>query len=352
MNNDSTEIYEQEYRQKEARYVWTARIALLLTFLFVILSGQCSQGSILQEILFWLGMLSFVVMWAAFYAHQWNRFKYKLTNKGVRTFLFFNRISEGFYTVMVAFSGFIKAGTDYFLKKKSRIEQQQVFILQRMEEIQQENRQSGTRIESQLISLREDIAEDTKLLDAIREDNAAALAQHISREQSLEKEISSLKKEILAIRESAGPKVEELETKLAEVKAALVDEQDRIDRLEEERDVLSKEKSAAYTFKDLLLGRNTKRKAAALEKMAREIAQENMHEKKEYLYELAKFYHAMVDLGYIRENESKFALLFHREYGNARDFDTYRRSFHNAVDRLIDYEYEDIQEEIEELVNG
>jgi len=295
MNNDSTEIYEQEYRQKEVRYVWTARIALLLTFLFVIFSGQCPQDSALQDVLFWLGALSFAVMWGAFYAHKWNRFKYRITNRGARTFLFFNRLGEGFYTVMAALARFFKAGADYFLKKKSRSEQNQILILRRMEDLQQESRQSGARIESQIVSLREDIAVDSKILAAIREDNAAALEHHAAVEQSLEKEISSLKKEIQTIRESADPKVEELEKKLAGVKTALADEQDRIDRLEEERDVLSKEKSATYTFKDLLLGRNSKRKAAALEKMAREIARENMNEKKEYLYELAKFYHAIVN---------------------------------------------------------
>lgn len=352
MNNDSTEINEQEYRQKEVRYVWTARIALLLTFVFVGIANLFPAGSALFEAAFWVGAVFFLIMCGAFYAHEWNKFKYRITNRGVRTFLFFNRVGDGFYTVMAAVASFLKAGADYFLKKKSRAEQNQTLILQRIEEMQQENRQSGARIESQIVSLREDIAEDAKLLDAIREDNTAALERHLSREQSLEKEISSLKKEILAIQESADPKVEELEKKLAGVKATLADEQDRIDRLEEERDSLSKEKSASYTFKDLLLGREPKRKAAALEKMARGIAQENMNEKKEYLYELAKFYHAMVDLGYIRENESKFALLFHREYGNTRGFNAYRRSFHNAVDRLVDYEYEDIQEEIEDLVNG
>ena len=352
MNNKSTEIYEQEYRQKEVRYVWTARIALLLSFVFVGIATLFPAGSVLWNVAIWAGAVSFLIMWGAFYAHKWNRYKYRITNRGARTFLFFNRLGEGFYTVMAALASFFNAGVDYFLKKKSRAEEKQMLILQRIEELQQESRQSGARIESQIVSLREDIAEDAILLDAIREDNTTALEQHISREQSLEKEISSLKKEILAIRESADPKVEELEKKLTGVKTALADEQNRIDRLEEEKDALSKEKTTSYTFKDLLLGRNPKRKAATLEKMAREIARENMKEKKEYLYELAKFYHALVDLGYIRENESKFALLFHRDYGGERDFDAYRRSFHNAVDRLVDYEYEDIQEEIEDIVIG
>lgn len=352
MNNDSTEIYEQEYRQKEVRYVWTARIALLLTFIFVGIANLFPAGSALWQTAVWVGVVFFLIMWGAFYAHEWNRFKFRITNRGAKVFLFINRLAEGFNTMMAALASLFKAGAEYFLKKKARAEQRQILILQRIEEMQQENRQSGARIESQIVSLREGIVADAKLLDAIREDNAIALERHLSKEQTLEKEISSLREEILAIRESADPRVSELEKRLEDVKASLANEQDRIDRLEEEKDSLSKEKTAAYTFKDLLLGRNPKRKAIALEKMAREIAQENMNEKKEYLYELAKFYHAMMDLGYIRENESKFALLFHRDYGNARDFDAYRRSFHNAVDRLIDYEYEDIQEEIQDIVNG
>lgn len=356
MSNHVPEYYEQEYLQKEARYVWTARIAVALGFLFVIVAGKCPDGSIVRAVLTWIAVLCGIVMLTAFYAHLWNRFKYRITNRGVRTFLFFNRVGEGFYSVMAALPKFLAAGANYYLKKKSRTEQNQQLILQRMAEMQEEGRQTGGRIEGQLVSLREDIAEEAKVLLAIRKDNEDALKRHCEQEAHWEEEIALIKAEIQEIRTHAEAnnldRLTQLEEKLDQAKRFLYDEQERIDRLEEERDALSKERTASFTFKDLVLGRAAKRKAAALEKMAREIAEEYKNEKKEYLYELAKFYHAMLDLGYIRENESKFATIFHREYGGNRDFDAYRRSFHNAVDRLIDYEYEDIQEEIEDLVNG
>lgn len=339
MSNHVPEYYEQEYLQKEARYLRTVRIAVFLAFLFAIVAGKCPDGSMVRVVLSWIAVLCGIVMLAAFYAHLWNRFKYRITNRGVRTFLFFNRIGEGFYSVMAALSKFLTAGANYFLKKKSRTEQNQLLILQRMSEMQEEGRQTGARIEGQIVSLREDIAEEAKILLSIREDNEEALKRHCERELHLEEEIARIKADIQETQSAAetqnADRLFQLEKQLDQAKHCLSDEQERIDRLEEEREALSREKTATFSFKDLILGRAAKRKAAALEKMAREIAEEYKNEKKEYLYELAKFYHAMLDLGYIRENESKFAAIFHRDYGGNRDFDAYRRSFHNAVDRSL-----------------
>lgn len=354
-SNQPPEYYEQEYATKEKKYLWTARIALLLAFLFVWVRGICPEGSVIAEIFRWLGIFSFIVLISAYVAHWWNGVKYKLTNRGVRTFIFFNRIGEGFASVMKEFAALLKSGTNFFLKKKTRTEQNQQLIIQHLEEMREKNSQTGERIESQMVSLRKEVAGDAYLLAAIREDNAAALKIHCEQEKKLEKEIASLKLEIQALRSSGesdnGEHLARLEKKLDETKEILAMEQDRIDRLEEEKEALSKKETADYTFRDLLTARVAKRKSPILEKMAREIAAADMDEKREYVYELAKFYRAMLDLGYIRDNQTKFALLFHRDYGGGRDIESYRRSFRNAVDRLIDYEYEDIRDEIEEILN-
>ena len=346
------EQYEQEYRQKTIRHRRIARVAMLLAFLFTYLLTNCPQESALHIPLLSLSALCIIVMFGAYYAHRWDKFKYKLTNRGVRSFLFFNRVGEGFYSVMMAITGFLKAATNYFLRKKTRTEQNQMLILQRIEEMRPESRQVGDRIEGQLISLHKDVDEDAMVFAAILEDNTSALEYHCTKEQSLKKEISSLKEDIQALNNSDASKITELEKQLKVVKSTLSEEQERIDRLEEEKESLSKDSMVSFSFKDLLLGQGPKKKSAALEKMARKIAAENMNEKKEYLYDLAKFYRAMLDLCYIRENESKFAFIFHRDYGNNRDFTAYRRTFHNAVDRLVDYEYETIKDEIEDIVNA
>jgi hypothetical protein len=65
MNNKSTEIYEQEYRQKEVRYVWTARIALLLSFVFVGIATLFPAGSVLWNVAIWAGAVFFLIMWGA-----------------------------------------------------------------------------------------------------------------------------------------------------------------------------------------------------------------------------------------------------------------------------------------------
>lgn len=88
---------------------------------------------------------------------------------------------------MAALSKFLTAGANYFLKKKSRTEQNQLLILQRMSEMQEEGRQTGARIEGQIVSLREDIAEEAKILLSIREDNEEALKRHCERQGIIRK---------------------------------------------------------------------------------------------------------------------------------------------------------------------
>ncbi|MCH5237993.1 MAG: hypothetical protein J1E95_09380 [Muribaculaceae bacterium] len=345
-SNQTSENNKQERSGKERRYLWATRIVMLLTCILFGASVKCPKGSTTRELLDGLTPLSILILIGFYSAYRWYNYKKVLTHDGS---------SEGFSPEMVEFASKLKQEVDFFLKKKTRTEQNQQLIIQHLEEMKEKNSQTGERIESQMVSLRKEVAGDAYLLAAIREDNAAALKIHCEQEKKLEKEIASLKLEIQALRSSGesdnGEHLARLEKKLDETKEILAMEQDRIDRLEEEKEALSKKETADYTFRDLLTARVAKRKSPILEKMAREIAAADMGEKREYVYELAKFYRAMLDLGYIRDNQTKFALLFHRDYGGGRDIESYRRSFRNAVDRLIDYEYEDIRDEIEEILN-
>lgn len=108
------------------------------------------------------------------------------------------------------------------------------------------------------------------------------------------------------------------------------------------------------SFESLLTVPAAKKKSEELEKMAREIAEASKGKSKKYLYELAKFYRAMVDCGYLWENESAFILLFYNDYGRSRDvtWDSFRRSFNYAVTRLSSLEYTNYKDEIREIVLG
>ena len=221
-----------------------------------------------------------------------------------------------------------------------------------------ENRRTSDRIETKLDSLSSDLADNAAMLAAIREDNDAALSRHLEREEQLKAEIADLKDRIESLQASGvSPQAEEiiqLKDDLEETKASLSDEQAHIDRLEEKKESLEKGELAERTFKDLLISRAAKEKAETLEQMAREIIEASKGKSKKYQYELAKFYRAMVDLGYIWENEAAFTLFFYEDYGRCRgiSLDSFRHAFNYAAKTLNSFDYTKYKNEIREIVLG
>ncbi|MBR6415707.1 MAG: hypothetical protein IKS22_06330 [Bacteroidales bacterium] len=332
--------------------------SLALSLLSSHIGNRFAVGSSTRAFFLGLGALFLILTFYFIYADRWNKFKSERTDKGAEAFLFFNRIGEGFYSVMIALARFISAGTGYFLKKKSRIEKNQQLILERMQEMNDENRSTSNRIETKLDSLSSDLADNAAMLAAIREDNDAALSRHLEREEQLKAEIADLKDRIESLQASGvSPQAEEiiqLKDDLEETKASLSDEQAHIDRLEEKKESLEKGELAERTFKDLLISRAAKEKAETLEQMAREIIEASKGLSKKYQSGLAKFYRALVDCGYLCDNESAFISFFYNDYGRSRGitWDSYRRSFNNAVTGLSCLEYTKNKEEIRGIVLG
>ena len=356
--NQPTERDKQEYNKRSIKYRLLAYGALGLSLLSTHIGNKFPVGSITRGVCLGFGALFLISTFCCFYADRWNRFQSERTDKGAEAFLFFNRIGEGFYSVMIALAGFISAGTSYFLKKKSRIEKNQLLILERMQEMKDETRSTSGRIETKLDSINSGLLDNAAILVAIREDNEAALARHLERVTQLKADLADIKAKLDSLHASGvRPQAEEavqLENQLEETKASLSEEQARIDRLEEKKESLKKGTLVEKSFEDLLNTRAAKEKAETLEQMAREIAEASKGKSKKYLYELAKFYRAMVDCGYLWENESAFILLFYNDYGRSRDvtWDSFRRSFNYAVTRLNSLEYTNYKDEIREIVLG
>lgn len=349
---------KQEYGKRKFRYFLLTLASLALSLLSSHIGNRFAVGSSTRAFFLGLGALFLILTFYFIYADRWNKFKSERTDKGAEAFLFFNRIGEGFYSVMIALARFISAGTGYFLKKKSRIEKNQQLILERMQEMNDENRSTSNRIETKLDSLSSDLADNAAMLAAIREDNDAALSRHLEREEQLKAEIADLKDRIESLQASGvSPQAEEiiqLKDDLEETKASLSDEQVHIDRLEEKKESLEKGELAERTFKDLLISRAAKEKAETLEQMAREIIEASKGLSKKYQSGLAKFYRALVDCGYLCDNESAFISFFYNDYGRSRGitWDSYRRSFNNAVTGLSCLEYTKNKEEIRGIVLG
>ena len=356
--NQPTERDKQEYSKRSIKYRLLAYGALGLSLLSTHIGNKFPVGSITRGVCLGFGALFLISTFCCFYADRWNRFQSERTDKGAEAFLFFNRIGEGFYSVMIALAGFISAGTSYFLKKKSRIEKNQLLILERMQEMKDETRSTNGRIETKLDSINSGLMDNAAILVAVREDNEAALARHLERVTQLKADLADIKAKLDSLHASGvRPQAEEavqLENQLEETKASLSEEQARIDRLEEKKESLKKGTLVEKSFEDLLNTRAAKEKAETLEQMAREIAEASKGKSKKYLYELAKFYRAMVDCGYLWENESAFILLFYNDYGRSRDvtWDSFRRSFNYAVTRLNSLEYTNYKDEIREIVLG
>lgn len=356
--NQPTERDKQEYSKRSIKYRLLAYGALGLSLLSTHIGNIFPVGSITRGVCLGFGALFLISTFCCFYADRWNRFQSERTDKGAEAFLFFNRIGEGFYSVMIALAGFISAGTSYFLKKKSRIEKNQLLILERMQEMKDETRSTSGRIETKLDSINSGLLDNAAILVAIREDNEAALARHLERVTQLKADLADIKAKLDSLHASGvRPQAEEavqLENQLEETKASLSEEQARIDRLEEKKESLKKGTLVEKSFEDLLNTRAAKEKAETLEQMAWEIAEASKGKSKKYLYELAKFYRAMVDCGYLWENESAFILLFYNDYGRSRDvtWDSFRRSFNYAVTRLSSLEYTNYKDEIREIVLG
>ena len=359
MSHENTpEQDKQEYIKRRFLYRLLAYVAFGVSLLLTHIGNRFPVGSTTRGVFLGFGALFLISMFCCFYADRWNKFKSGRTDRGAEAFLFFNRIGEGFYSVMIALARFISAGAGYFLKKKSRVEQNQQLILDRMQEMNDENRRASGRIETKLDSLSSDLADNAAMLAAIREDNDAALSRHLEREEQLKAEIADLKDRIESLQASGvSPQAEEiiqLKDDLEETKASLSDEQAHIDRLEDKKESLEKGELAERTFKDLLISRAAKGKAETLEQMAREIIEASKGLSKKYQHGLAKFYRAMVDCGYLCDNESAFISFFYNDYGRSRGvtWDSYRRSFNNAVTGLSCLEYTKNKEEIRGIVLG
>ena len=356
--NQPSEQDRQQYGKRKAKYFLLAIGALALSLLFSHIANGFPVGSSARSVFLGLGALSLLLTFYCFFADRWNKFESAPTKNWAEIFLALNRIADSFCSLMISIARFFSAGAEYFLKKKSRIEKNQLLILERMQEMKDETRSTSGRIETKLDSINSGLMDNAAILVAIREDNEAALTRHLERVTQLKADLADIKAKLDSLHASGvRPQAEEavqLENQLEETKASLSEEQARIDRLEEKKESLKKGTLVEKSFEDLLNTRAAKEKAETLEQMAREIAEASKGKSKKYLYELAKFYRAMVDCGYLWENESAFILLFYNDYGRSRDvtWDSFRRSFNYAVTRLNSLEYTNYKDEIREIVLG
>ena len=356
--NQPSEQDRQQYGKRKAKYFLLAIGALALSLLFSHIANGFPVGSSARSVFLGLGALSLLLTFYCFFADRWNKFESAPTKNWAEIFLALNRIADSFCSLMISTARFFSAGAEYFLKKKSRIEKNQLLILERMQEMKDETRSTSGRIETKLDSINSGLMDNAAILVAIREDNEAALARHLERVTQLKADLADIKAKLDSLHASGvRPQAEEavqLENQLEETKASLSEEQARIDRLEEKKESLKKGTLVEKSFEDLLNTRAAKEKAETLEQMAREIAEASKGKSKKYLYELAKFYRAMVDCGYLWENESAFILLFYNDYGRSRDvtWDSFRRSFNYAVTKLGSLEYTNYKDEIREIVLG
>ena len=356
--NQPSEQDRQQYGKRKAKYFLLAIGALALSLLFSHIANGFPVGSSARSVFLGLGALSLLLTFYCFFADRWNKFESVPTKNWAEIFLALNRIADSFCSLMISIARFFSAGAEYFLKKKSRIEKNQLLILERMQEMKDETRSTSGRIETKLDSINSGLMDNAAILVAIREDNEAALTRHLERVTQLKADLADIKAKLDSLHASGvRPQAEEavqLENQLEETKASLSEEQARIDRLEEKKESLKKGTLVEKSFEDLLNTRAAKEKAETLEQMAREIAEASKGKSKKYLYELAKFYRAMVDCGYLWENESAFILLFYNDYGRSRDvtWDSFRRSFNYAVTRLNSLEYTNYKDEIRGIVLG
>ena len=361
MDNNTSEQNRQsrqEYRKRSLIYRLLAYVAFGLSLLSTHIANKFTVGSSARGVFLGVGALFLISTFCCFYADRWNRFQSERTDKGARAFLFFNRIGEGFYSVMITLAGFISAGAGYFLKKKSRLEQNQLLILERMEEMKAENHAANERIETKLSSLSSDLTANSAILTAIREENDAVLARHLERVEQLNADIAELKARIESLQasedHSLAEEIAQLRNKLEETWTDLSNEKAHIEQLKEKKVSLAKVDVAEITFESLLNTPAAKKKSEELEKMAREIAEASKEKSKKYLFELAKFYRAMTELGYLCENEAAFTLFFYEDYGKCRgvDLDSYRRTFNYATTKLTCLQYTNYKDEIREIVLG
>ena len=256
----------REYSKRSLLYRLLAYVAFGVSLLLSYIGNKYPVGSTTRGVFLGVGALFLISMFCCFYADRWNRFQSERTDKGARAFLFFNRIGEGFYSVMIALAGFISAGAGYFLKKKSRLEQNQLLILERMEEIKAENHAANERIETKLSSLSSDLSANAAILAAIREENDAALARHIEREEQLKAEIAEIKVQIESLQasddHSLAEEIAQLRNKLEETWTDLSNEQAHIEQLEEKKESLEKVDVSKLSFESLsqsLLPRRSRR---------------------------------------------------------------------------------------------
>lgn len=356
--NQPSEQDRQQYGKRKAKYFLLAIGALALSLLFSHIANGFPVGSSARSVFLGLGALSLLLTFYCFFADRWNKFESAPTKNWAEIFLALNRIADSFCSLMISTARFFSAGAEYFLKKKSRIEKNQLLILERMQEMKDENRGANYRIETGITSLRSDVRDNTAILNAIREENDAALARHQERVEQLKADIADLKARVESLQasddHSLAEEIAQLRSKLEENRTDLSNEQAHIEQLEEKKESLEKVDVSKLSFESLLTVPAAKKKSEELEKMAREIAEASKGKSKKYLYELAKFYRAMVDCGYLWENESAFILLFYNDYGRSRDvtWDSFRRSFNYAVTRLSSLEYTNYKDEIREIVLG
>jgi Uncharacterized conserved protein len=263
----------QDYGKRNFRYLLLTLATLALSLLFTHIGNGFPIGSTGRAVFLGLGALFLILTFYFIYADRWNKFESAPTKNWAEIFLALNRIADSFCSLMISIARFFSAGAEYFLKKKSRIEKNQLLILERMQEMTDENRGANYRIETGITSLRSDVRHNTAILNAIREENDAALAQHQERVEQLKADIADLKARVESLQasddHSLADEIAQLRSKLEETWTDLSNEQAHIEQLEDKKKSLEKLDVAQISFESLLTSPAAKKKSAELEKMAR-----------------------------------------------------------------------------------
>ena len=325
------------------------RISLTVSFVFTFIATS-SHLSWLRICLFIAAALALVMVFILYVKSRWLLFKDRESDKYGMAFLTLNDVGHSICRFFDSFSHLISSGAEYFQSRKSKLADDRRIILERLEEIDGRRTTTEKAILEGLNDAREDRLETADLIREMRNE----LKDHIEKSQSAIAEINdgiaSLKEELLRNPSRIGEISQEIES----LSGKLEKERKKAEDLKAYLNELSTGRDGAreMTFKDLVCDSHAYDKADDLFKWALEIGIRDKDLTHGYLNELAKLFMAMVDLGYLRNNQSAFASLVFPYCGNGRMKDSFRKTFRNACDHLIDYEYQDVRDKLEGFVTG
>lgn len=336
-------------QDKQDRLRFMGRISFVISFLLTCVATSVHQPW-LRIGIFIAAALALIMVFAFYVKSRWLLFKNRESDKYGRAFLTLNDVGHSICGFIDSFSRLISSGAECFESRKTKLEDDRRIILERLEEIDGRRTTAEKAILEGLNDAREGSLETADLIREMRNE----LRDHVERSQSAIAETKEGIATLNAELQRNPSRIGEIRQEIDALSGKLGKEQKKAADLRAYLKELSSGSDGAreITFKDLVCDRRAYEKADELFRWALEIGVRDKNLAHGYLNELAKFFMAMVDLEYVRNNQSAFASLVYPYCGNGRMKDSFRKTFRNACDHLIDYEYQDVQKELDRFVTG